>query len=324
LIATLPAQKKTLLSKKSIVAVRNLKKIQKYLQDQSIIDEIEEFFGRGSYRLLKDIGKQGQDYSGQGKDEEYPAQDKGDNMQVDNTIELNPAIDKGDNILIDNPIDPNEEAGASQKAATEQMTTTPSKQVSFNAGTIEPSSSKGGRTVSRTADLRNLTQTAEKNGLSDLFDLLNNTSIMPRNPYRKNISLQPPTSNSGEPRITSNVDKPVALKKGMIRNRFHKYTLCFKTIKAKEEEDRQQIIQDTLQKFLDIVLQADPKTIIPPYLELDRADKAVPDISNGFTVSSVDAHYALKKYMFRLSLRDDTGVSWCSLILAQSTPFQVH
>jgi len=109
----------------------------------------------------------------------------------------------------------------------------------------------------------------------------------------------------------------------MVRGHIHRYTLRFKTIKAKEEEDRHQIIQDTLQKFLDIVLQADPKTIIPPYLELDRSDKTVSDLSNLFTVSSIDSHYVLKKYFFRLSPRDEAGVSWCSIILAQSLPFQV-
>jgi hypothetical protein len=87
----------------------------------------------------------------------------------------------------------------------------------------------------------------------------------------------------------------VTLKNGMVRGHIHRYTLRFKTIKAKEEEDGHQIIQDTLHKFLDMLLQADPKTIIPPYLELDRSDKTAPDLSNSFTVSSIDSHYLLKK-----------------------------
>jgi hypothetical protein len=82
-------------------------------------------------------------------------------------------------------------------------------------------------------------------------------------------------------------------------------------------------VQDTLQRFLDIVLQADPKTIITPYLELDRYDKSVTDISGAFPVSSVDSYHALKKYFFRLSPRDDEGISWCSIILAQSLPFPI-
>jgi len=108
----------------------------------------------------------------------------------------------------------------------------------------------------------------------------------------------------------------------MVRAHVHRYTLWFKTRKAKEEEEGYQLIQDTLQKFLDILLQVDPKTIILPYLELEWADKVVPDLSNLFTASSVDLYYALKKYFFHLSPRDEAGISWCSIILAQNIPFQ--
>lgn len=101
------------------------------------------------------------------------------------------------------------------------------------------------------------------------------------------------------------MDKQIILKKGMVRNHVHRYTLRFKTIKAKEEEDRQQIIQDTLQKFLDKVLQADPKTIIPPYLDLDRADKTVSDTSDVFTVASVDSHFALNFFAFPQEMRPE-------------------
>ena len=38
-------------------------------------------------------------------------------------------------------------------------------------------------------------------------------------------------------------------------------------------------------------------------------------------MSSIDSYHALKKYFFRLSPRDDEGVSWCSIILAQAMPF---
>jgi hypothetical protein len=118
------------------------------------------------------------------------------------------------------------------------------------------------------------------------------------------------------------VDKQVILKKGLIRAHVHRSTLRFKTRKAKEEEEGYHLTQDTLQKFLDVVLKADPKTTIPPYLDLDRADKAVPDLSNLFTASSVDSYYALKNYFFCLSPRDKAGISWCSIILAKNIPFQ--
>jgi len=62
---------------------------------------------------------------------------------------------------------------------------------------------------------------------------------------------------------------------------------------------------------------------MPPYLELDRNNKSVPDISTVFSVSSIDSYHDLKKYFFRLSPRDDEGISWCSVILAQSIPFPI-
>jgi len=78
-----------------------------------------------------------------------------------------------------------------------------------------------------------------------------------------------------------------------------------------------------LKRFLDIVLQAEPKTILPPYLELDRNDKSIQDLSSAFPVSSLEGHHMVKKYFFRLSPRDEEGVSWCSIILAQSIPFSI-
>jgi hypothetical protein len=93
------------------------------------------------------------------------------------------------------------------------------------------------------------------------------------------------------------------------RSHIHRYTLHFKMVKPKAEEKGQQIIQDALQKFLEIALQADPTTILSPYLELDPADKSVPDLSTAFTVSSIDSFHALKMYFFRMSPRDDSGVS---------------
>jgi hypothetical protein len=88
------------------------------------------------------------------------------------------------------------------------------------------------------------------------------------------------------------------LKKSISRPHIHRYTLRFKTIKAKSEDEAQQVVQVTLQQFFEIVLQADPKSILPPYLVLDRNTMAVPDLSAAFPVSSVDSFHALKKYFF--------------------------
>jgi hypothetical protein len=46
-------------------------------------------------------------------------------------------------------------------------------------------------------------------------------------------------------------------------------------------------------------------------------------ISSIFTVTSIDSFHALKKYIFRLSPRDEAGQSWCSIILAQPIPFSM-
>jgi len=117
------------------------------------------------------------------------------------------------------------------------------------------------------------------------------------------------------------LDKPITLKKNNNRPHIHRYTVRFKTIKSKSEDEAHQLIQDCLQRFLDIVLQADPKTIIPPYLELDRNDKSVSNISSAFPVTALESYHSIKKYFFRLSPRDEEGISWCSIILAQSLSF---
>jgi hypothetical protein len=68
-------------------------------------------------------------------------------------------------------------------------------------------------------------------------------------------------------------------------------------------------------------LQADPKIIIPPYLELDRSDRNIVDLSVAMPVSSIDSFHTVKKYFFRLSSRNEAGYSWCSVNLALSIPF---
>jgi hypothetical protein len=83
----------------------------------------------------------------------------------------------------------------------------------------------------------------------------------------------------------------------------------FKTITPKSEDAEQQSIQSVLQKFWETVLQADSKAIIPPFLELDRNDKNIPDISSTLLVSSIDSFHSLKKDFFRMSSRNEAGNS---------------
>jgi hypothetical protein len=61
----------------------------------------------------------------------------------------------------------------------------------------------------------------------------------------------------------SRVDKKVTLKKDLSCPHVHHYTLKLKIIKARSDEDEQQVIQDSLQKFLDIILQGDSKDYHP-------------------------------------------------------------
>jgi hypothetical protein len=123
------------------------------------------------------------------------------------------------------------------------------------------------------------------------------------------------------PATHGNLDKTIQLKKSTLRPHIHRYTLRIKIISSKSEEDEQILVQKTLQKFFAIVLQGDPKSIIPPFFELDRADTSVPDISATFNVAALDSYYSLKRYFSRLSPRSDEGFVWSSIILAQSIPF---
>jgi hypothetical protein len=74
-------------------------------------------------------------------------------------------------------------------------------------------------------------------------------------------------------------------------------------------------------KFFDIAIQADSSSTIPPYYELDRADKIVPDIKNVYSIFSLDPMETIKRYFLRLSPRNDKGNMYCSLILAQNISF---
>ncbi len=117
------------------------------------------------------------------------------------------------------------------------------------------------------------------------------------------------------------IDKQISLKNGMLCPHIHRYTLRIKVISSKSEEDEQTLVQRTLKKFFDIFVQGDSKSIIPPYFDLDRADKSIPDLSSTFNVDALDSYYSLKRYFSRLSPRNKEGYVWSSIVLAQSISF---
>jgi hypothetical protein len=93
-------------------------------------------------------------------------------------------------------------------------------------------------------------------------------------------------------------------------------------VKATKSEDEEHVaLQQALQKFLDIAVQDDPSTIVPPYFELDCNEKTISDLSVKYKVSELDSIPSLKMYFSRLSSRNDQGGVSCSMILAQNITF---
>jgi len=101
----------------------------------------------------------------------------------------------------------------------------------------------------------------------------------------------------------------------------HRYNLRIKVKATKTEDEEFIALQQALLKFFDICLQADLLSIIPPYFELDRKEKTVPDLSAKLSVSELDSTAHLKGYFSRLSARNDKGNVYCSLILGQNVSF---
>jgi hypothetical protein len=157
-----------------------------------------------------------------------------------------------------------------------------------------------------------------------------------KNPYTKSIlrrspssaSASSPTSNPQQstnihsrPNYKQKLDKPIILKRGIVRAHVHRYDIRMSIEKYKSEDDEQQAIQKALQAFLEILLQADPKTVIPPYFELERGNKDIPDLSTSFQVSAIESFSTLKRYVTCLNPRYDKGNFYGSLIIAQTKPF---
>jgi hypothetical protein len=144
---------------------------------------------------------------------------------------------------------------------------------------------------------------------------------------------EPPSSDKGSgpqnflsPKMfnpRSLYDKQILLKRAAQQQHIHRYDLCLLIKSLKKDEDEEVRIQKTLQRFLDTMLRADPSTLIPPYLELDRSDKNVPDLSKEKPVTDLKDYSDLERYFARLSARNPTtGKVYASVILAQNRPFR--
>jgi hypothetical protein len=124
-------------------------------------------------------------------------------------------------------------------------------------------------------------------------------------------------------RKSTGLDKPITLKRGMTRAHIHRYDIRLTIKKPKSDDEEEGMVIKALQWFLDIMLQADPHTIIPPYFELDRTDTSILDVCKEFLVTNLDSFASVKWYFSRLSPRNETtGFVYCSAILAQNKPFK--
>jgi hypothetical protein len=158
------------------------------------------------------------------------------------------------------------------------------------------------------------TNTNGPNYISDSSNASKNNAKI-TNPYQWNKNLAVSSteaksqwSSTVKPSSTPGlIDKQIALKRGMLRNQVHRYTLRIEIISSKSEEDKQFLIQKTLQNFFDIVLHGDIKWIIPPYFELERSDTLVPHLSSTFNVEASGSYYSMKRYFSRLSPRSAEG-----------------
>jgi hypothetical protein len=103
----------------------------------------------------------------------------------------------------------------------------------------------------------------------------------------------------------------------------HHYDLSTTIIKTKNDEDKELLIQKTLQCFLEIMLQADPHTLIQPYIKVERCDKNILDLGRDQSTAYMNEYTNLSRYFTHLSSRNKaTGKVYTSLILAQNRPFK--
>ncbi len=96
-----------------------------------------------------------------------------------------------------------------------------------------------------------------------------NISMLPRQNSLHRSTQENQSSRNSKKKYTCKptLDKPITLKRGMTRSHIHRYDIKLTIKKTRNDEDGEAAIQKTLQRLQEIMLQADPHTIIPPYFE---------------------------------------------------------
>jgi hypothetical protein len=117
---------------------------------------------------------------------------------------------------------------------------------------------------------------------------------VPNNPYTRAPGNQGNNSSSIQGEDNLSLDQAINLKRGARRAQVHRYDLRIKIKSTKTEDDEYEAVEKAIQKFLDIALQADASSIIPPFYALDRNDKTVPDFNSSFQVNALDSLPSIK------------------------------
>jgi hypothetical protein len=104
------------------------------------------------------------------------------------------------------------------------------------------------------------------------------------------------------------LDKTLKLKRGLIRPHVHWCDLWIKVKQSKSDEDEVITLQKAVQVFFDIMIQADPSSIILPYFECDCNDKSVPDPSSKLNTTTLDSIPLLKWYFSRYQIKMTKGM----------------
>jgi len=92
------------------------------------------------------------------------------------------------------------------------------------------------------------------------------------------------------------LDKPITLKRAATRNHIHWYDLRLKVKQAKTEDEEFSFFATSSSEVYGYNSSGRPSSTIPPFFELDRNDKLVPDLTAKFKVSDLDSTPLLKRY----------------------------